>query len=100
MSSSVTTTSTSKNNSTTVVIPQKDPLISFLKDLAAGGTAGAISKTVVAPIERVKLILQTQDASSQIAMDKRYKGIMDVFRRIPKEQGMLSFWYFSFFIFF
>jgi len=32
--------------------------VQFLKDLAAGGVAGGISKTVVAPIERVKLILQ------------------------------------------
>jgi len=32
----------------------------WLKDFLAGGTAGAVSKTVVAPIERVKLLLQTQ----------------------------------------
>lgn len=30
----------------------------FLIDLASGGTAAAISKTAVAPIERVKLLLQ------------------------------------------
>lgn len=34
--------------------------VQFLKDLAAGGVAGGISKTVVAPIERVKLILQVR----------------------------------------
>lgn len=32
--------------------------IGFAKDLLAGGTAAAISKTAVAPIERVKLLLQ------------------------------------------
>ena len=32
--------------------------MSFFKDLIAGGTAAAISKTAVAPIERVKLLLQ------------------------------------------
>ena len=32
--------------------------MSFFKDLMAGGTAAAISKTAVAPIERVKLLLQ------------------------------------------
>jgi len=31
--------------------------VKFLTDLAAGGVAGGISKTVVAPIERVKLLL-------------------------------------------
>lgn len=30
----------------------------FIIDLASGGTAAAISKTAVAPIERVKLLLQ------------------------------------------
>lgn len=69
---------------------ERHPAISFLLDLAAGGTAGGISKTIVAPIERVKLLLQTQDASTQIT--KKYTGIMDVFRRVPQEQGFMSFW--------
>ena len=38
----------------------------FFLDLAAGGTAGGISKTVVAPIERVKLLLQTQHSNPRI----------------------------------
>jgi len=72
---------------------QKDSAaVSFFKDLAAGGVSGAISKTAVAPIERVKLLLQVQDSSKDIAVDKRYKGIMDAFRRIPIEQGFSSFW--------
>lgn len=64
----------------------------FATDLASGGTAAAISKTAVAPIERVKLLLQVQDASAAIAADKRYKGIVDVLVRVPKEQGVLSLW--------
>jgi len=64
----------------------------FVIDLASGGTAAAVSKTAVAPIERVKLLLQVQDASKTIAVDKRYKGIMDVLVRIPKEQGFAAFW--------
>lgn len=68
-----------------------DPM-AFVKDLLAGGTAGGISKTIVAPIERVKLILQVQDANKQIAPDKRYKGMGDAFTRIPQEQGVMSLW--------
>lgn len=54
---------------------------SFAKDFIAGGVSAAISKTAVAPIERVKLLLQVQHASKQIAEDKRYKGklIMIIF---------------------
>jgi len=69
----------------------KDPL-SFAKDFIAGGVSAAVSKTAVAPIERVKLLLQVQHASKQIAVDKRYKGIVDAFVRIPQEQGMMAYW--------
>lgn len=33
---------------------------SYLQDFLSGGLAGIISKTVVAPVERVKLLMQTQ----------------------------------------
>lgn len=33
-----------------------------------------------------------QHASKQIAADKQYKGIIDCVVRIPREQGILSFW--------
>ena len=39
----------------------------FLIDFAAGGVSGAISKTLTAPIERVKLVIQTQDANPKCA---------------------------------
>lgn len=68
-----------------------DP-VSFAKDFIAGGVSAAISKTAVAPIERVKLLLQVQHISKQIPEDQRYKGMVDCFVRIPKEQGFLSYW--------
>jgi len=66
-----------------------DP-VKFSKDLLAGGTAAAISKTAVAPIERVKLLLQVQDAQKTIG--KKYTGIIDCFTRVAKEQGFWSLW--------
>lgn len=68
-----------------------DP-VAFAKDFAAGGISAAISKTAVAPIERVKLLLQVQHISKQISKENQYKGMVDCFTRIPKEQGFLSFW--------
>ncbi|XP_038604131.1 ADP/ATP translocase 4 [Tachyglossus aculeatus] len=68
-----------------------DPL-SFGKDLLAGGVAAAVSKTAVAPIERVKLLLQVQASSKQISPEAQYKGIVDCLVRIPREQGFFSFW--------
>uniref|UniRef100_A0A3P9D7Z0 ADP/ATP translocase n=1 Tax=Maylandia zebra TaxID=106582 RepID=A0A3P9D7Z0_9CICH len=69
-----------------------DAVTSFMKDFLAGGIAAAISKTAVAPIERVKLLLQVQHASKQITAETQYKGIIDCVVRIPKEQGFISFW--------
>lgn len=65
---------------------------SFMTDFLIGGVSAAVSKTLVAPIERVKLLLQVQDASSTIAPENRYNGIGDCFSRVYKEQGFASFW--------
>merc|ERR1712195_468427 len=66
----------------------------FLKDFIAGGTSGAIAKTCTAPIERVKLIIQTQDANPRIISGEipRYTGIGNCFTRIASEQGISAFW--------
>jgi solute carrier family 25 (adenine nucleotide translocator) protein 4/5/6/31 len=61
-------------------------------DFLIGGISAAVSKTVVAPIERVKLLLQVQDAQKSIAVENRYNGIGDCFSRVLKEQGFAAFW--------
>ena len=64
----------------------------FFLDFMIGGVSAAVSKTMVAPIERVKLLLQVQDSNKNIAPEKRYKGIGDCFSRVAAEQGIASFW--------
>lgn len=49
---------------------------SFLVGFLAGGISAAVSKTAVAPIERVKLLLQVQHISKQIKPEERYKGMI------------------------
>lgn len=67
---------------------------SFAVDFALGGLSGAIAKTCTAPIERVKLIIQTQDANPRIKSGEvpRYTGIGNCFSRVYREQGFISFW--------
>jgi len=66
----------------------------FLTNFLMGGVSAAISKTAVAPIERVKLLLQNQSASKAISESGKgeYKGIVDCFSRVASEQGVGSFW--------
>jgi len=65
-----------------------------LTDFLAGGISGAVAKTATAPIERVKLIIQTQDSNPKIMSGevKRYTGIFDCFKRVASEQGIAAFW--------
>jgi solute carrier family 25 (adenine nucleotide translocator) protein 4/5/6/31 len=66
----------------------------MLIDWATGGVSAAISKTVVAPIERVKLIIQTQDSNPKIISGEvpRYTGVINTLTRVTREQGLISLW--------
>merc|ERR1711862_296980 len=63
-------------------------------DFALGGVSGAVAKTLTAPIERIKLVIQTQDANPMIRSGEvpRYTGIVNCGTRIYQEQGMRRFW--------
>lgn len=37
-------------------------------------------------------MFQVQDAQKTIAVEQRYKGIIDVLIRVPREQGLTSLW--------
>ncbi|CRG99224.1 ADP/ATP transporter on adenylate translocase, putative [Plasmodium relictum] len=66
----------------------------FAADFLMGGVSAAISKTVVAPIERVKMLIQTQDTIPEIKSGQveRYSGMINCFKRVSTEQGVISLW--------
>jgi len=68
----------------------KNPLV----NLAAGGIAGAVAKTITAPMEKVKLAIQNQDSNPKILSGEmpRYKGMGDCYVRHIKELGVGSLW--------
>jgi hypothetical protein len=53
----------------------------FLYDLVCSGGATAISRTAVAPLERIKIVLQTQKLASLTEKD-RFKGFFDALTSI------------------
>ncbi|KAH3686056.1 hypothetical protein WICPIJ_002975 [Wickerhamomyces pijperi] len=66
---------------------------SFAVDFMMGGVSAAVSKTVAAPIERVKLLIQNQDEMiKQGRLSKKYDGILDCFKRTAADEGAVAFW--------
>jgi len=67
--------------------------LGFYEDFVIGGVAAGISKTVAAPIERIKLLVQNQDEMLKTGRLKEpYKGIADCAMRVSSEEGFLAFW--------
>jgi solute carrier family 25 (adenine nucleotide translocator) protein 4/5/6/31 len=73
---------------------KKGGLQQLLSDLVIGGSIGAVAKTVMAPVERVKLLLQTQESNPDVISGKvkPFTGIGDCLKRVVAEQGMVSLW--------
>lgn len=58
-----------------------------------GGVSAAVSKTLAAPIELIKLRLQNMDAMIKNgALDKPYGGIVDCAKRVASEEGFKALW--------
>lgn len=66
----------------------------FQRDLMAGAVMGGIVHTIVAPIERSKLLLQTQESNLAIVKgsQRRFRGMFDCIIRTVKEEGFFSLW--------
>jgi len=79
-------------NSMGIVPGQPVPLY---KKILAGGTAGAIASAIANPTDLMKVRLQTdgmlKDAEGNF-LPKRYKGMIDAFGSIVKEEGVLGLW--------
>jgi len=67
--------------------------LGFFENFMLAGVAAGVSKTVAAPIERVKLLVQNQDEMiKQGRLDRPYSGVMDCCSRVLKTEGVYPFW--------
>lgn len=57
-----------------------------IKHLAAGGVAGAVSRTAVSPMERMKILFQVQGPEPAA-----YQGIIPTLTKMWKEEGLMGF---------
>ena len=51
-----------------------------------------MAKTVVAPVERIKLLLQTQRVNSRISNNTSYKGGIYCLKDIVEKEGFVALW--------
>jgi solute carrier family 25 (adenine nucleotide translocator) protein 4/5/6/31 len=65
---------------------KKNDATTFAIEFLMGGVSAAVSKTLAAPIELVKLRLQNMDAMIKNgALETPYTGITDCTKRVIKE---------------
>ncbi|EAR99869.1 ADP/ATP transporter on adenylate translocase (macronuclear) [Tetrahymena thermophila SB210] len=66
----------------------------FISNFIMGGLSAGISKTVAAPLERIKIIFQTQDVHHMVQSGKmeKYLGITNTLKQVYKQEGLLSLW--------
>jgi len=71
------------------IVTWNDYFQSLATDFATGGVSASIAKTINAPIERIKIVLQVQHLKP---VEQRYNGLIDCAIRMPQKEGWRAFW--------
>eukprot|EP00286_Rhodomonas_abbreviata_P003154 CAMPEP_0181347672 /NCGR_PEP_ID=MMETSP1101-20121128/34002_1 /TAXON_ID=46948 /ORGANISM="Rhodomonas abbreviata, Strain Caron Lab Isolate" /LENGTH=344 /DNA_ID=CAMNT_0023459899 /DNA_START=25 /DNA_END=1059 /DNA_ORIENTATION=- len=72
---------------------KKEIKLGFGEDFMLSGIAAVTSKTISAPIERIKMVVQNQDEMiKRGTLERPFKGIADCTGWIMKNEGVAAFW--------
>lgn len=67
--------------------------LSFIEDFLLSGTAAVTSKTIAAPIERLKMIKQNEDELvKKGVLERPFKSVVEAFTWVTRNEGFLAFW--------
>eukprot|EP01013_Petalomonas_cantuscygni_P038376 TRINITY_DN69481_c0_g1_i1.p1 TRINITY_DN69481_c0_g1~~TRINITY_DN69481_c0_g1_i1.p1 ORF type:complete len:346 (-),score=94.28 TRINITY_DN69481_c0_g1_i1:617-1615(-) len=67
--------------------------LSFFEDFMLSGCAAVTSKTLAAPIERLKMVKQNEDELvKRGTIERPFRGVGECASWIAKNEGMLAFW--------
>ena len=69
-----------------VAVSVGDAALNTFKALSAGAFAGALSRTITSPLERLKVLKQVQSSSH------KYDGVVRALARMYQEEGLRSYW--------
>jgi len=69
-----------------VKAPTSNAILTVCKSLFAGGVAGGVSRSAVAPLERLKILLQVQNP-----LNPKYSGTIQGLKSIWKSEGIPGF---------
>ena len=74
-------------------MPRKNRNVGFAESFGLSGAAAAVSKTIAAPIDRVKILLQNQnELIKQGKLDSKFTSIPDCIFKTFENEGVRSFW--------
>merc|ERR1719219_2309945 len=72
---------------------KKTAKLTFAENFGLAGIAAVVSKTIAAPIERIKMVVQNQDEMlKRGTLKEPFKGPFHCGQWIMKNEGFLAFW--------
>jgi hypothetical protein len=83
---------TTPRNETTPWLALPLPSNKRVRQAMAGAGAGALTKTSVAPLERVKILFQIQGMTGETGANRKYRGLTQALRLIVAEEGPVALW--------